>query len=332
MNGKRPGVILIAAIGVLAVLAAALALALRDGGQTSGRGGFADSNATTEDAVAGEPQSYGEYNSLARGGASVAEVPAAGAAPEASVATDGATSAGPALPGLLDRKIVQSATLDLEVKEVGRQFQEIIRIAETAGGFVASSSFSSIDEQQVADLTIRVPAANYQDALARVRALGEVGQEGSDASDVTEEYTDLQSRLRALEATERRYLELLGRAETINDILQLQDRLDAVRGQIEQVQGRINLLDHVTELATITVHVRPLAAGAEPPAPDGGPHPINAAENAWESSLEALRGLAAAALVVAVFSWWLLPPAVAFGLGARWWLSRRPRLATEVPG
>ena len=254
-----------------------------------------------------------------------------------AVGVDYAASAGeppatnPKLQGLLDRKIIQSTSVDIEVEEVGRNFQEIIRIAETAGGFVVSSSFSNVDDRQVADLTIRVPGDRYQQVLAQIRGMGEVATESSDANDVTEEYTDLQARLRTLEATERRYLELLAQAEAIPDILMVQDRLDVVRGQIEQVQGRINLLEHLTDLATITIHLRPVAAVA-PPTEDGGVHPLEAAATAWERSLDALRGLAAVALVVGAFSWWLVPPLAALGLAGRWWLRGQQRARTEASG
>lgn len=250
-----------------------------------------------------------------------------GPAGDGQVVPGADTGSAPNLAALLDRKIVQSTSVDLGVNEVARSFQDIIRITETAGGFVASSAFSNQDDQQIADLTVRVPADQYQSVLADIRGMGTVDQEGSDANDVTEEYTDLAARLRTLEATEQRYLELLGQATTINDILVVQDRLDGVRAQIEQVQGRTNLLDHLTDLATITVHIRPLAAAVDASG-GGGTHPLRAAANAWEHSLEALRGVTAAALVVAVFSWWLVPPAMAIGFGTRWWLGRRPQTAT----
>lgn len=245
--------------------------------------------------------------------------------------TDGASAAAPELQSVLDRKIIQSSSLDVEVDEgeVGRTFQDIIRIAQTNGGFVANSTFSNLDEQQIADLTIRVPGDRYQDVLARIRIMGTVTQESSDANDITEEFTDLQARLRTLEATERRYLELLGQAVTINDILLVQDRLDGVRGQIEQIQGRVNLLNQLTDLATITVHLRSVEAVAEPPADTGGM--LDSVTTAWGQSLDALRGLATGLLVAAAFSWWLLPPLLVLGIGARWWLSRQPVAATETP-
>lgn len=240
----------------------------------------------------------------------------------------GAPSPDTGLQQLLDRKIVQSSALDLSVEEVGRSFQDIIRIAETAGGFVAGSTFSNTDDGQIADLTVRVPADRYQGTIAQIRGMGEVQQESSDANDVTEEYTDLQARLRTLEATERRYLALLGEAGNIGEILQVQDRLDGVRGQIEQAQGRINLLDHLTDLASITVHVRPLAAGVG--GGGGGPDPLESASSAWEYSLDALLGIATGLLVVAAFSWWLVPPLAIAAFALRWWLGRRPASARGV--
>jgi hypothetical protein len=101
----------------------------------------------------------------------------------------------------------------------------------------------------------------------------------------------------------------------------VQDRLDGVRGQIEQVQGRINMFDQLTDLGTITVHLRPLAADA------GGADvsPVRAAEAAWEASLAAVEVVATVAVAVVVFSWWLLIPGAIVVVAARWWLSRRPR-------
>ena len=274
--------------------------------------------------------SENEPAAMRAGDDAAAEISTTGQASSADVGAPAGEPAAPEFQNVLDRKIIQSTSIDVEVTEVGRNFQDIIRIAQTAGGFVASSSFSNVEDEQIADLTIRVPADRYQDVLSQIRGMGEVAQEGSEANDITEEFTDLQARLRTLEATELRYLELLGQADTIDDILLVQDRLDGVRGQIEQVQGRVNLLNELTDLATITVHLRSVAIGTEPA--DGGLHPLQAAAAAWDVSLDTLRVLATVVLVVVVFSWWLVPPLAALGIGARWWLSRRPRPAAGTSG
>jgi hypothetical protein len=326
MKLTQTRLILVGALGAL-VAVAAIALALNHSG--SGKKSAQPSRLALS--TSGSASSYGDANSVVSAlrkdtSSAVSSVPGA----EAVAPSVAGQSAQPAqLPDVLGRKIVQTTDIDVQVKEVPRSFQDIVRIATTAGGFVASSTFSNADKQQIADLTIRVPADQYQSVLAQVRGMGNIATEKSDANDATQEYSDLQARLRTLQATEQRYLDLLAKAETVPDILTLQDRLDSVRGQIEQVQGRTALLDHLTDLATITVHLRPLIAVAQA-STGGGAHPISAAQNAWGHSLEALRNLAAAALVVTVFSWWLIPPLGALAFGARWWLARRPRPSVQT--
>jgi hypothetical protein len=235
-------------------------------------------------------------------------------------------SGGVALPSQLDRKMIMVATVDLNVDDVSRSFEDVTNIAAGAGGFVSTSSFGHTDDRQTASVTIRVPADKYQDALGRLRKLGDVRGEQSSSDDVTEQYTDLQSRLRNLKATEEQYLGFLGKAGDIGQVLQVQDRLNAVRADIEQVQGRINLVEHQTDLATITVHLDPpVVAKTQPKTSTGSRGPLEVAADSFQASLVVLRGIATAGLAVAAFSWWLAPLAI---LG--WFLGRR-QLRTRAP-
>jgi hypothetical protein len=226
-----------------------------------------------------------------------------------------------------DRKIVQTASMRLEVKEVGASFEEVGRVATSVGGFVASSSFSNQGDIQVASVTIRVPSTSYQQVLSDLRGLGvKVVNEDSRSSDVTAEYTDLNARLRNLEATETQLLELLSRATTISEILQVQDRLNNTRSEIEQVKGRMALLDKLTDLATIAVHLAPVAPGA---GGGDGSRLGNEIAAAWDESIEFLTDVAAGALHVVVFAWWVPVLGIPALIIGRSWLRSRPR-AIEV--
>ena len=221
------------------------------------------------------------------------------------------------LPGT-DRKIVYNVFLDLTVKDVQTGFERIATIAESNGGLVAESNVRQEGDQRRASITVRVPAGRYQDVLGQIRGLAtRVESERSTGNDVTEEFTDLQSRQRNLEATEQQLLVFLGQAKNIQEVLQVQDRINSVRAEIERVKGRMNLLGRLSELATIQVQLRPEAAPAakkDEPATS----PLTAVRRGWEASAALLGGLAFGALVVAGFSWWLLP------LGAlALWLWRR---------
>ena len=241
-------------------------------------------------------------------------------APSAGVAEEGG---GLSLPQQLDRKIIRTATLELEVEAVGAAVQEVESIAVAAGGFVSRSSVfieepSELGEEddfaprrtQTATVTIRVPAEVYGSVMSQLRGIAEeVTSEISEASEVTEEYTDLQARLRNLEATEAGYLELLAKAEEIPDILIVQDRVNQVRLEIEQAQGRINLLDSLTDLATITVQLTLPVAPAEEP--DGGQGWVAEAwDVAWEGSQDAMVALGTVGIVGGVVLAWLAIPAL----------------------
>jgi hypothetical protein len=241
----------------------------------------------------------------------------------------------PPLPGLTDRKLVRDATVRLDVEDVLASVQQVQAIATGAGGFVSASSVfvdqpanpseDAVSERrtQSATVTIRVPSSVYDSVMSQLREIAdEVRSESSTTSDVTEEFTDLAARLRNLEATEARYLELLGRAETIEEILTVQDRINSVRLETETVQGRINVLNDLSDLATIVVQLQPPTAAVEAPSEPGWAQ--EAWDNAWEESREVLEGLGTAAIVGGVVLAWLAVPALAIALGWRLLGPRRP--------
>jgi hypothetical protein len=233
-------------------------------------------------------------------GRSAAPADSAGGATESG--SNGAT-----LPSL-DRKIIQNATLSLQVQDVGPAYDQVTGLATANGGFVATSRLSyDKDGAQIASVTLKVPANRYDAVLSDLRRLAvKVESEQNGSTDVTEEYTDLQSRLRNLEATEAQYLELMKTARNINEVLSVQDRLNTVRGEIERTKGRINLLDRSSDLGTIVVTLRPVPAGAANG--DGPQSLLTVAVRAWQASLTVLRVLATILVSVVVFGWWILPP------------------------
>lgn len=275
-------------------------------------------SSTNAPLIAGEAPVAPKTSSPATGGTSgVASPPAPPTtAPDASANT-------------ADRKIVQTAALKLQVKNVGDSYGEVTRIATTAGGFVSTSNVSNAGDSQIATLSLRIPTARYQQVLGDLRALGvKVDNETSNANDVTEEYADLASRQRNLEAAETQLLTLLGNAKTVAEVLQVQDRLTTVRGQIEQAKGRQQLLDKLSDLATISITLRPVPAAAAQTTHATG---LRAqADDAWASSIDFLGTIAGGLLTVVVFSWWLPIVAIpAVVIGKRMTRHTAPTPATE---
>jgi Domain of unknown function (DUF4349) len=254
----------------------------------------------------------GATDSYAPGAQTAAEVAAAPASGGASPPGETAP-----LPSQVERKIVYNATINLEVTDLASAFNDVSTIARSAGGFVEKSSFAEgegeEDTGRGASLTIRVPTDQYQDSLSKLRTIqgAKVKQEGSRSSEVTEQYTDLQSRLRVLQSTEHQYLLLVEQAKTIPDILAMTDRLTGIRTQVEQVQGRINVLDRLTELASIDVSLMPAPpAHLTKPAADGPRGVGETFVDAWSVSLTVARYLASLGAVLAVAVIWLAVPAV----------------------
>jgi hypothetical protein len=269
--------------------------------------------------------------------APAAAVPAASpaAAVAASAAADAQRSPANALPDtsaqLLDRMVIRTAQLTVEVQDMEQAIAQARAIASRNGGFVSASNtrVEKVNDQDrtVADLTLQVRSQSADAAVSDLRALGKVTTESSGSQDVTEEYVDLDSNLRNLQASEAAILKLMDRATQIQDVLSLQRELTNVRGQIERIQGRKTYLERRTDMATITLSLRlPPAAGSQPTA-GGAWDPLAVAQRGWQASLAVLRGVAEVLIVAVAFSWWLVPFVL---IGAYVWNARRGRGETPT--
>jgi len=231
------------------------------------------------------------------------EVAARAAMPEAAPRAEYGGAEAAALAPVSERMIIRTAELVMYVKDVEASFDEIQRLAEEMGGYVANANTWHEGEYLRARLTVRVPAKGLDRALEQIKALAtQVERESTSGEDVTEEYTDLEARLRNLEATEVELRELLatvrqrtGRAE---DILAVHRELTEIRGQIEQIKGRMQFLEQMSALATVHVELtpdvlsRPLAVGRWEPKGTAG--------NAVRALIQVLRFLVDAGIWILI--------------------------------
>ena len=157
-----------------------------------------------------------------------------------------------------ERLVIKTGTLSLLVKTVRESVDQMQKLATDFGGFVVDSQITVVDEKKEnlrATVTIRVPSEKFDGALKTLKSGAvKVTNERGSGQDVTEEYTDLQSRLRNLEATEAQLLKIMERAGEIKDVLSVQQELTRVRGQIETTKGRIKFLEESAAMSRITVH------------------------------------------------------------------------------
>lgn len=223
----------------------------------------------------------------------------------ARVAGGGAPAAGGEKTAA-ERMIVYESRISMEVKDTTEAMEAVTAIARRKGGYVVSNNFRYEGERKVATVTIRVPSKTYDETLAELRRLSlKVEQEDSKSQDVTEEYSDLGAQLRNLEATEARYLDLLKRAESIDDILKVQTRISETRREIERIKGRMQLLERTTDMASIVVSLS--ARTVEKPDPKQGlPTWWRKTADAFEQSLVFLGNVATLLGMAIGFLWWLI--------------------------
>lgn len=157
---------------------------------------------------------------------------------------------------LAARRIVKTGEVSIEVNSVAKTMALVRAMALELGGYVGDSQVGTLD--QTATLTLRIPAARFEDAIARLHKVdGTVLTETTKEEDVTSAIVDLAARLTNLQASEAQYRLLLAKAEKVEDILAVQSRLDDVRGQIEQLQAQQKELTGLADLATLTVSLVP---------------------------------------------------------------------------
>jgi len=155
-----------------------------------------------------------------------------------------------------DRMIVRIGSIHLVVNDVPVTQDGIARLAEDLDGYVVSSQRWKEGERLVGIISIRVHAGHFDDAMRTIRELAvEVISEDSSSKDVTEEYVDLSAKLKNLEATEEQLLRLMEKAETVEEILEVQKELSRTRGDIEQTKARMQYLERTSTTSLIEVRL-----------------------------------------------------------------------------
>jgi len=163
---------------------------------------------------------------------------------------------GNLLPETTSRMIIKSGWLNLVVKDIVDTAQKISKFAQERGGWVVSSNISQSEKILSGSITVRVPAESFDESMEYFKSLAErVSNERTQAQDITEEYVDLQSRLKNLEAAESQLLEIMERSGTISEVLQVQRELMNVREQIERIKGRMQYLEQSVKMSSITVNL-----------------------------------------------------------------------------
>jgi hypothetical protein len=162
---------------------------------------------------------------------------------------------------ITERKIIRNATLDLETGSPEEAQQKITAIAENKKGFVITSTQRNTNAKakgrNSVSMQIRVPSDKFQESLEEIRKTADrVIVETVTGQDVTEEFVDIEARLKTKKALEERFLEIMKTAKNVQDALNVETQLANVRTEIERIEGRKRFLENQASLSTINIELR----------------------------------------------------------------------------
>jgi hypothetical protein len=246
-----------------------------------------------------------------------------GAAPVPATGTDGFVDAN-TIGARDDARIIRTGSIQLEVSDVPRALRTARDAIVALGGYVGASNTSNADDRPTAEITYRIPADRWEDALDALRSLNglttKVVTEQTQAVEVTGQVIDLQARIRNLRASETALQGIAAKATKISDVLEVEVRLTDVRGQIEQLTAQLEDLNDRAGYATLTAFFStPVVA-------------VQAARNDWEPATTVDEAAASLISIVQALAsagiWFLivwLPVLLVLGMIAAigFWLARR---------
>jgi hypothetical protein len=225
------------------------------------------------------------------------------------------------------RKIIYDGRIELKVDSLAATQQAVMRLIEQFRGFLSDSEQSSLTEAQPhASWKVRVPVDQFHGLVAAVAKLGEVHSNRVGSQDVTEEFFDVEARIRNKQEEEKRLLKILADATgRLKDILEIERELSRVRGEVERVQGRLRFLSDQTELSTLTIDATEWKDYKPPMAPTFP----TVVSRTFFGSVENLASFGKAVLLflVAVLPWL---PIIAVGLLILRWLVKWGQVPIDV--
>ncbi len=218
-----------------------------------------------------------------------------------------------------DRKIISTAHLQIEVRNVQTAFNNITGIASGYGGYISGSSIYGNEESKSGNIVVRIPQKSFYAAVGQIEGLGVLKSRSIQGQDVTEEYIDISARLGNLQKQETRLSEILKMANTVKDVLEVEKELERVRGEIERLTGRKNYLEESIEMSTITVNANE-------------PAPFFEGWGIAEASREAVGGFFNMINVLVIFTGYILPILAYIAVAILIWRGLRDKVITRFFG
>lgn len=219
-----------------------------------------------------------------------------------------------------NRMVVRDTSVSLQVKSVGDSVDRIEDVATQAGGYMVDSYLNRPEGAASGSITIRIPIEKRKEVLATLHGLAvKVVSESVMGRDVTDEYVDLESRLAVLSKTKAKFEEILDRATSVQDLLNVQRELVNLQSQIDSLKGQQAYLSQTAKLSKITVYLA-TDEFALPYTPDQPWRPEVIFKQAVRSLIVNIRSLGTLLIWLGVYAVIWVPVALVI-----WWWMRRSK-------
>lgn len=236
--------------------------------------------------------------------------------PMPAAAPDTGSGSGP----VIDTKIIKTAYVTVEVKDVTGSVDVLKNLVTSKGGYVSSSSVSEgYNKRLSGTVVLRIPAAEFDTALTGVKAIGTVKSVSTQGQDVTEEYVDLQAQKTSYQNQLSQYNEIMKKATKVSDVIEIQQQIDRVQTGLNQLEGRLKYLNSRIDMSTITVNLQE----PEPLGGDSGPSFISALNEGISGFFGMIYGMIVIALTLLPL---IIFCVIVYGI-YRWKKNREPQKA-----
>ena len=220
----------------------------------------------------------------------------------------------------IERKIIKNADITLQVDDYKATVESIKNKVSALNGYIANERLSGKGPEGIISglVQVRIPAGHFDDFLADMDTLGKVKGRNIYTQDVTEEFVDVESRLKALRTKEERLLAILSKSGNLSDILAVENELANTRSQLESLQGRLRYLNNRTEFSAVSINIQQTAASSQQISAGGLKDVLSKTKEAF---IQAVNNILLGAGRLIVFFGSALPYLVLLAIGGilAWW-------------
>jgi hypothetical protein len=223
--------------------------------------------------------------------------------------------------GGIETRIIKTASITLEVKDVPGSVESLKAMAISKGGYISSTNTQkNYNNQLTGTVVIRIPQAEFDNTLGGVKALGTVKSASTQGEDVTEEYVDLQAQKTSYQNQLAQYNEIMKKAVKVSDVIEIQAQIDNVQTNLNRLEGRLKYLNSRIDLSTITVSL-------QEPEPVGG----DSGHNFATAINEGIAGFFGMIDAIIVLFFMLLPLVILGSIGYGVYRWNKGRKGTTAP-